>query len=258
MNNLEDLLTFLENELENVKRQQLFLPEGTLAKSNREGKTYYQRDYVENDRRRRQTISNNRKLLNDMARKEYLKEQKKVLEADIKLIKRIATKYVEPNPDNILPLLKEKYKNIPIEYFFEEYDVNQWALEAFEQSDYKIEEKRHITTRGLQVRSKSEMLIAERLYHHQVAFRYEEVIHVGNKKYIPDFTIMCNNGNLFYWEHCGLPDNQSYMFKFKSKLEDYESIGIVPWRNLIVTYEEEGFNLEIIDSEIRNKILSKF
>lgn len=255
---LDELLTYLENELRNVNKQQAFLPKGSLARARREDKTFFQRDYVENNKRKRQTISKDRQMFNDMARKVYLEEYKKVLEADIKLISSIKSKYVAPTATNILKLLKPKYEEIPREMFFNDYSVNKWENQTYEQSTYKEDEKKHMTSKGLRVRSKSEMLIAERLYFYQVPFRYEEVLHIGAKTYIPDFTIMSKNGKIKYWEHCGLPNDKLYIFKFKEKLYDYESVGIVPWKNLIVTYEEEGFNLKIIDSEIQNKLLSGF
>ena len=47
------------------------------------------------------------------------------------------------------------------------------------------------------------------------------------------------------------------MKKHKWKLEIYESVGIVPWKNLIVTYDNERGTIDIpvLESEIRNKLL---
>ena len=61
----------------------------------------------------------------------------------------------------------------------------------------------------------------------------------------------------FYWEHCGLTSNSQYMSHHKWKLDIYEEMGIVPWKNLIVTYDDENGNLNIplIESEIINKVL---
>ncbi len=67
---------------------------------------------------------------------------------------------------------------------------------------------------------------------------------------------MTPDGRTVYWEHCGLPGNQEYMKRHKRKLESYEEVGIVPWENLIVTYDDENgiLNLAIVESEIANKI----
>ena len=42
------------------------------------------------------------------------------------------------------------------------------------------------------------------------------------------------------------------------KLDIYEEMGIVPWNNLIITYDtvDGAINSSIIDAEINNKLLS--
>ena len=54
-----------------------------------------------------------------------------------------------------------------------------------------------------------------------------------------------------------MPGNEKYMKHHKSKLDIYESLGIVPWDNLIVTYDSKDGNLDlrIIESEINNKLI---
>ncbi len=85
----------------------------------------------------------------------------------------------------------------------------------------------------------------------------EQVLHIGTKSFAPDFTIRRSDGTLFYWEHCGMTGSETYMQRHKVKLSMYESIGIVPWKNLIVTYDDpQGcVRLSVIESEIRNKLL---
>ena len=62
---------------------------------------------------------------------------------------------------------------------------------------------------------------------------------------------------------CPLPNNdKEYIRRHKWKMSMYESIGIVPWKNLIVTYDmmqdnnEVGlFDSRIIDTEIVTKLM---
>lgn len=81
---------------------------------------------------------------------------------------------------------------------------------------------------------------------------------IGKHKLVPDF--MPKNkrtGKLYYWEHCGLVNNPSYMEHHRWKLGVYEKAGIAPWDNLIVTYDgaDGNLNLAIVESEIKNKLL---
>lgn len=134
----------------------------------------------------------------------------------------------------------------------------EWARAAYEKSSYKSESRVHRTSKGLFVRSKSETLIAEKLYEYGIPFRYEEVLHIdGGSVMIPDFVLPNAAGGLYYWEHCGLAGNAEYMKRHRQKVENYEKIGVVPWKNLIVTYDDEygNINTAIIDSEIRNRLL---
>ncbi len=53
-----------------------------------------------------------------------------------------------------------------------------------------------------------------------------------------------------------MTNNDKYLKAHKRKLEIYERAGIVPWQNLIITYDDEYgiLNLAIVESEIINKI----
>lgn len=54
-----------------------------------------------------------------------------------------------------------------------------------------------------------------------------------------------------------MPGDEKYMANHKRKLEVYESLGIVPWDNLIITYDskEGNLDLKIIESEISSKLI---
>ena len=115
-----------------------------------------------------------------------------------------------------------------------------------------------MTSRGLMVRSRIEAIIAEQLYAHQVPFHYEEVLLAAKQRLAPDFTIKRRrDGKIFYWEHCGMLQNAAYKSRYKWKMDIYETLNIVPWDNLIVTYEDGQNNIDmrIIESEIVNKLL---
>ena len=147
-----------------------------------------------------------------------------------------------------------------IEKIFIPEKLRTWAEEEYERSDYRPYEKTIITSRGLAVRSKSELIIAELLYHYGIPFRYEQVIHVNEKlQIVPDFTIMCPDGTIIIWEHEGRTDKKSYMDWQRRKADYYAQLGYYPWDNLIITYDTADGNIDvrIVEAEIKNKILSK-
>ncbi len=131
-------------------------------------------------------------------------------------------------------------------------ELSAWEKAPYAKSDYRSENRVFMTSRGLMVRSKSEVIIAELLYAYGIPFRYEELRFIDGTAYAPDFTIMRADGSIVYWEHMGKVDSFRYFDRQLSKLRTYYTEGIVLWKNLIITFDDENGLLSA--AEIRNKI----
>lgn len=137
-------------------------------------------------------------------------------------------------------------------------DITAWRNDSFRANPNFPEELTHKTLQGHYVRSKSEEYIANELFLGGIPFRYEaELIlttepytssehfyhspanhNKNTKAYYPDFTILNpRTGQVFYWEHFGMMDNQKYRDKTIQKLQMYFNNHILPGINLITTYE---------------------
>lgn len=120
---------------------------------------------------------------------------------------------------------------------------------------YYAENLVYTTERGEMVRSKSEVIIANMLYENYIPYTYEKELDVGGFKKIPDFTIEDEeSGDVWYWEHCGMMNDENYEKRWKAKEKLYAANGIVEGKNLIVT-KEYGKGLD--SSEIK-KIIEKY
>lgn len=87
----------------------------------------------------------------------------------------------------------------------------------------------HRTSRGLAVRSKSEVIIADALSHAGVQFEYEKSLKLGGATRYPDFTIEDDvSGLTFFWEHLGLLHRDDYRRSWEKKLEWYRANGVLP------------------------------
>lgn len=110
-------------------------------------------------------------------------------------------------------------------------------------------EKPYRTLKGDYVRSKSEVIIANALYNHQISYEYEKPLVLEGCGYTlyPDFTIYTpHKKQVVYWEHCGLMDNEKYRSKWHWKQGIYENYNISEWNhNLIVTYETKSVPLSV-------------
>lgn len=91
----------------------------------------------------------------------------------------------------------------------------------------------HRTESGKLVRSKSELLIAEKLDARGIDYYYEQplVLPSGRIRY-PDFTISDHaRGITFYWEHLGLLDDPGYRERWSRKRAEYIGAGILPYED---------------------------
>ena len=112
----------------------------------------------------------------------------------------------------------------------------------------------HKTKKGDFVRSKSELIIADKLFDKGIDYEYEKELIIDGKKKIPDFTISYM-GDTYYWEHCGMMSKSDYKKKWEDKKIWYANHGIIEGENLIATYEyaNSGFDSQSID-----KLIDKF
>lgn len=99
----------------------------------------------------------------------------------------------------------------------------------------------HKTVRGELVRSKSEVIIANALYYHNLEYIYEPELVLEGKVKRPDFKVVDDDiGEEWYWEHCGMMDDPKYKKRWEEKKAFYKKNGIEEGKNLIVTYDENG------------------
>jgi hypothetical protein len=90
----------------------------------------------------------------------------------------------------------------------------------------------HQATDGTLVRSKSELIIYQRLLDKGLDVRYEEKLVINDIEKLPDFTIENDDtGEVFYWEHCGMLHDTDYLARWEEKKQWYFDNGIKPLNN---------------------------
>jgi ATP-dependent exoDNAse (exonuclease V) alpha subunit len=88
----------------------------------------------------------------------------------------------------------------------------------------------HRTINGEAVRSKSEVIIANLLHHHNLEYLYEQPLKIDDITKYPDFTIENSEGGIpYYWEHCGLLNNPDYQRRWEAKKQWYRDNDILPY-----------------------------
>jgi len=117
------------------------------------------------------------------------------------------------------------------------------------------------TSRGEPVRSKSEVIIADRLAHNDVGYTYEKALVIEGVTKYPDFTIEAEEtGQTYYWEHLGMMQDPEYESRWKEKLAWYRANDILPYNEgvgkrgiLIISQDNEsgGISSQDIDDIIK-------
>jgi len=80
----------------------------------------------------------------------------------------------------------------------------------------------HQASDGTLVRSKSELVIYQRLLDKDLDVRYEEKLVINDVEKLPDFTIENDDtGEVFYWEHCGMLHVPEYLDRWEEKKQWY-------------------------------------
>ena len=122
----------------------------------------------------------------------------------------------------------------------------KWAGVEYEESQVRGKIEGFGTDQGEIVRSKSELIIANYLYHHQIPYRYEYPVYLkGMGRIHPDFYIL--NVRLrkeIIWEHHGRMDDEGYAKDAVNRFNCYQKNGYVPGDNLIFTLETKDHPID--------------
>lgn len=133
--------------------------------------------------------------------------------------------------------------------------VRQWQAIEYKGKPFEDDENIILTERGERVRSKSEKIIADKLYALGIPYRYEyPLVLSGGVKVYPDFTILrMPVREEVYLEHFGMMDDLEYVDTALYKLSSYEKNGIYLGVNLFVTHEtgKRALNTKGLDGLMR-------
>lgn len=115
------------------------------------------------------------------------------------------------------------------------------------------------SNKGEQVRSKSEKIIADKLFELGIPYRYEAPLLLGSMGIIyPDFTMLkvCTREDI-YWEHLGMMDDALYCHKALNKVNQYIRNGYIPGKNLLLTFESKSIPINMRNVEIQLRTILK-
>lgn len=187
-----------------------------------------------------------RGLARDIAQRDYDLKVVKNGEERVKVIKGFLSRYEKTNLKTLYEITNPYRRElVSADMISDKEYVRRWMeVEyiglGFERTDLEI-----LTEKGERVRSKSEKIIADKLYLLGIPYRYEYPLKLaGNRTIYPDFTILkMPEREEVYLEHFGMMDDSDYVDSAMFKLNTYEKNGIYLGVKLFITHETKQYPL---------------
>lgn len=147
---------------------------------------------------------------------------------------------------------KKSYKHGLLDYFVYLLENCENQQHLHQEIAYYLGTDKHQLNRiyttldGNRVRSKSEVLISNELYHSGIKYEYERKLFYADNRWIePDFTIILPEKGELYWEHLGMLGNEEYDARWLEKMDIYDTFFK---DKLIKTYESGVLSKDIEDT----------
>ena len=237
------------------------LPEGEFMCTEQDGlKRYFQRLPASGNRKkeRRYGIKRKPEVLNGLVRKEYVTKALRTIDKDIRALEFAAGRYRPSDENTLMEGFVSKHPELAGSIYSSGVDDEEWKSEYGRIDGYFPDSLKQTAADGTRMRSKNEVYIASRLDHYGLTYRSDCPVGIRGLNRAPDFTILRKrDGKIIYWEHMGMMDDLEYRIDNKRKLEEYEEAGIVPWDNLIVTYDtiDGGLRADLVEAMIQSWLL---
>ncbi len=110
----------------------------------------------------------------------------------------------------------------------------------------------HKTRKGHMVRSKTELIIADKLFNAGISYEYEKPLdgETRRSRIFPDFSFTAAAGDLIIWEHFGRMDDPKYVDGHEWKMKWYADNGFVEGENLFLTKETLASGVKSEDFDV--------
>lgn len=260
MNTISDMLMKEAKELEQVirdtKERLEKAPKGYLrVRKWKNTVEYYYREN-ENTGNGKYLKKSEHHIAEKLAQRDYDKKLVEIATKRKKIIAEFLQNYEKIDPKDIYSKTKAYRRPLLHDAVLpdEEY-INRWEAEMYKGKAFVQDAPIIVTEKGEQVRSKSEKIIADKLYFLGIPYKYECPLQLaGNITVYPDFTILkMPERREVYLEHFGMLDDESYLENILCKISTYEKSGIYPGVNLFITYEtgRKPLNTRVLDGFLR-------
>lgn len=195
-----------------------------------------------------------------IAQKSY---NQKAMDEIISELNAISTFLKAYQPDKISEIMESMHSSRqqlinPIFLSLEDY-IDRWMKEEYEKKEIDETVPEYYSENGVRVRSKSEIIIANKLEKYEIPYRYEFPIYFKSGICVhPDFYCLnCRTRKEIVWEHFGMMDNVEYANNAIHKIDEYQKNGFWTGINFVTTFESglKSINVNLVEQIITRYLL---
>ena len=241
---------------ESIKKKLKKLPEGRIVVKHRNNNTRFY--LLDKGNAAKYLNKSDAKLIEDLIQKNYLEEVLCTAEQEAVALRKALEHYPAVVAEEIYSTLSSERQAIakPIVLSDEEY-ANKWLAQPYKRKSSN-KDYRFVTLKGDHVRSKSELVIADRLWANGIPYKYECPLLVGNEIIHPDFSILrMSDRKIVYLEHCGKMDDPNYTEDMVKRVNLYSQEKIFQGDRLFFSFESSTtpLNTDVLDDMIRTNFI---
>lgn len=238
-----------EEKIKEIDKKLRTYPSGSLVRRG----SYY--SHVQKNKEI--AITKDERLIRLLCRKKFLLIVRQHLKTNISLMAHPTSKILEITNEEIIDSLPASYQGLPKDYFFHP-SVKKWLEKPYQKNSYP-QDSTLTTGEGVQLRSKSEVLVGIQLEYFGLNYRADSAFTIGNKKIYPDFIIVdLYTGKFIVWEHFGALHEKEYVDKMYTKMKLYRDYGHKYFEDVIYTFEPDVEKTEHLRNLINERIIKKF
>ena len=220
---------------------------GNLRINKVRDKTYYYLINGGSDGKPVYISKNDEELIRKMAQTDYWLAVQKAVDQELAYLKKMGERYPGQMAEKVYDSLDENRKTLvrPFNLPDEEY-ARRWLAVPYEGKSFRDGDRFFHTLNNEQVRSKSEVIIANTLRSEGIPYRYEcPVILNDGSRVFPDFTALnLRESKTRIWEHMGMMDDPDYRGHALERIRRYGENGIFPGTEMILTFETTDHPLD--------------
>lgn len=200
-------------------------------------------------------------LVHALAQKSYNRKLLRFLKTSHRAMQCFLKTCPDGSIEEILGGLSEQRRMLVVPlYPTREQFAAEWLARPYTPKGFRPDDTTAFyTQKGLRVRSKSEILIADMLDSYGIPYKYECPLKLGGIIIHPDFTILDVNRRCeVYLEHGGMLGNEGYASDLIRRIAIYEANGIYLDTRLILTLEsaEQPLNTRNLQALLRRRFCS--